>query len=128
MTHDPHAPDTSDTVTPGERCAVMRRRLPNRRLAETFELEVNGHRYVVTIGRFENGEPGEIFINSAKTGSQIDRAARDSAVLASLGLQHGISVEVLARALSRTASGKPDSVLCAVLDRLAAKANMGTSS
>jgi hypothetical protein len=98
-----------------------RRRLPNRRLAETRELEINGHSYTVTVGRFANGEPGEIFINSAKTGSELDRAARDSAVLASLGLQHGISVHVLARALSRTANGKPDSVLCAVLDMLAAE-------
>jgi hypothetical protein len=123
MTHDPH--DSSDPKTAvAEPTAVVRRRLKNRRPAETFEVELSSHRYVVTIGRFESGEVGEIFINNTtKQGSKVDRAARDSAVLASLGLQYGISVQTLARALSRTESGKPDSVLCAVLDALSKEAS-----
>jgi hypothetical protein len=96
-----------------------RQRLPNRRAAEVIEFEIGVFKYTATIGRFADHSPAEIFIYVAKTGSELERSTRDSAVLASLGLQHGIPVQMLARALSRTESGKPDSVLCTVLDGLA---------
>jgi hypothetical protein len=96
-----------------------RRRLPNRRLAETISFEVGGFHYVATVGRFEDGSPAEIFINAAKTGSELERSTRDAAVLASIGLQHGIPLKVLSHALSRNSRGEPDSALCFVLDELA---------
>src|SRR5947208_12219762 len=43
-----------------------RERLPNRRIGETFELEVAGLRYTATIGRFPDGRIGEIFLNNHK--------------------------------------------------------------
>jgi hypothetical protein len=49
------------------------------------------HRYVATVSYFPSGELAEIFINNGRAGSHIDAAASDSAVLASLGLQYGIS-------------------------------------
>ena len=39
-----------------------RGRLPNRRLAETFELEVDGLHYTCTVGRFPDGSVGEVFL------------------------------------------------------------------
>ncbi len=101
--------------------ASDRRRLPNRRLAETIAFEVAGFAYTATVGYFPNGQPAEIFLNASKTGSELERGARDAAVVASIGLQHGIPVETLRRALSRTESGEPDSALCFVLDELAKK-------
>lgn len=98
---------------------MTRRRLPNRRNSEIREFEVAGFRYIACVGRYPDGSPAEIFINAAKTGSELERSARDGAVLASLALQHGIPLETLRRALSRTESGKPDSALCFVLDELA---------
>jgi hypothetical protein len=44
-----------------------RRRLPNRRLAETFELEVAGLKYTATVGRFPDGSIGEMFLNNHKS-------------------------------------------------------------
>jgi ribonucleoside-diphosphate reductase alpha chain len=99
--------------------AHMRERLPNRRLGETFELELHGLRYTVTISRFADGRLGEIFLQNHKPGSQSDTNARDAAVAASLALQFGCPLEVLRRALLRDAQGRPSTPLGAALDRLA---------
>ena len=45
---------------------TARKRLPNRRHAETFELTVGGLRYVCTIGRFVDGRIGELFLSNHK--------------------------------------------------------------
>ena len=50
-----------------------RERLPNRRIGETFELEVAGLRYTATIGRFPDGRIGEIFLNNHKSNSAATR-------------------------------------------------------
>jgi hypothetical protein len=60
-----------------------RRRLPTRRVAETFDLEVEGLRYTYTIGRYPSGETAEIFLQNHKPGSQNDSNARDAAAAAS---------------------------------------------
>src|SRR5262245_37811497 len=44
-------------------CSMNRRqRLPNRRAAETFEIEISGLRYTATAGRFADGRIGELFL------------------------------------------------------------------
>jgi hypothetical protein len=97
----------------------VRERLPNRRAAEIRTFEFNGHKFTATIGRYPDGSPAEIFLNTAKTGSELDRCTRDGAILASLSLQCGVPVSTLSRALSRTSRGDPDSALCYLLDQLA---------
>jgi hypothetical protein len=90
MTHEPREPDafdTSDAVTRAERPTVARQRLPNRRAAEVRTFEFSGHKFTATIGRFCDGSPAESFLNTAKTGSELDRSTRDGAILASLSLQ-----------------------------------------
>jgi hypothetical protein len=69
-----------------------RARLPNRRLAESFELEVGGLRYKVTIGRFPDGSLAECFVSNHKAGNASDVSARDSGILVSLLLQHNCPV------------------------------------
>jgi hypothetical protein len=96
-----------------------RERLPSRRLAESFELEVAGLRYTCTIGRFPDGRIGELFLQNHKPGNQSDCNARDAAVAASLALQFGCPLEVLRRALLCDAQGRPSTPLGAALDRLA---------
>ncbi len=59
-------------------------RLPNRRPAETFELEVAGLKYTATVGRFPDGRVGEIFLTNHKSNSAADTAARDTAITASI--------------------------------------------
>jgi hypothetical protein len=100
---------------------TARTRLPNRRLAETFELEVGGLRYSVTLGRFADGGLAEIFISNGKAGSDSDTAARDSAVVASIGLQYGVPIDTLRAALMRNRDGSACGPLGAALDIIAGR-------
>ena len=76
-------------------------RLPNRRFSETFAFECGRFRYTATISRFSDGKLAEIFISNHKTGSDADTIAKDSAVVCSLALQHGVPLETIRRALLR---------------------------
>ena len=98
---------------------TARARLPNRRLAETFDLEVAGLKYTASVGRFSDGRVGEVFLQNHKPGSQSDFNARDAAVTASLALQHGCPLDVLRRALLRDPRGKASTPLGIALDIIA---------
>jgi hypothetical protein len=102
---------------------VHRQRLPNRRAAVTFDFNVGTHQYTATAGYFIDGplagKLAEIFLSNSKAGSALDAAARDSAVLCSLALQHGADIETLRRALMRDSQGIASSPLGAALDLLA---------
>jgi hypothetical protein len=63
---------------------TSRRHRPNRRPAETFEIEVGGLRYACTVGRYPDDSLGEIFLSANKNGSAADVSARDSAIAISL--------------------------------------------
>jgi hypothetical protein len=89
-------------------------------LAETFALEIARIRYVCTIGRFPDDRIAEIFMGNHKADSHADTNARDAAIACSLALQHGASIEVIRRALSRDSRGLPYGPLGVALDRLAA--------
>jgi hypothetical protein len=101
---------------------TLRRRLPQRRGAESFSVEVAGLRYKVTVGYFpDDGCLAEIFLSSTKTSSQSDVAAHDLGVLVSLCLQHGCTAETITHALARNSDGSACGVIGAVLDLLAAE-------
>jgi hypothetical protein len=68
--------------------AISRRHLPNRRPNETFAFDWLGMNFVATISRFDDNSVGEIFLSNGRVNSHADTAARDSAVVASLALQH----------------------------------------
>ena len=97
---------------------MTRQRLENRRPCETFSFESNGQTYTATIGRFSDGRLAEIFLGNAKVGSHSDSAAKDSAVVASLALQHGVPLECIRRALMRDSHGRASSPLGTALDLL----------
>ena len=92
-----------------------RKRLPDRRPAVSFRLRHAGMEYAVSVGYFEDGQVGEIFLNAGKVNSTVDIASRDAAIAASLALQHGASPKVLAGAMSREPDGSPSGPLGAVL-------------
>jgi hypothetical protein len=71
-----------------------RERLPNRRHT-LLNIEAGGFRYVAGVGHYDDGRLAEIFLNAEKGGTAIGDAARDSAVVASLALQHGIDPDTL---------------------------------
>lgn len=95
--------------------------LPNRRLGETFELQHGGKAAVfqVTLGRFPDGRVGEVFINGGKSGTEVEANVRDTAILVSLALQHGVPVATMASAITREGDGSPSTIIGVVLDRLA---------
>ena len=82
-----------------------RQRLPNRREHELLNFEHGGISYTAGVGRFENGQLAEIFLNTAKHGTAVDVNARDAALAASLLLQHGCSVDTLRQAPTRNSDG-----------------------
>jgi len=95
-----------------------RRRLPNRRPAETFMLEVGGLAYTCTAGRFPDGSIGELFLNNHKSNSAADTNARDAAITFSIAIQHGADPEAIRKALCRDSQGRPSGALAAALDIL----------
>ena len=99
---------------------TMRNVLPHRRFCETFELRHGGQNtaFTVTVGRYQNGTTGEIFISGAKAGSEVDGVARDGAVLLSLCLQYGVPLDVIHGALTKEANGAPSTVIGAVVKKL----------
>jgi hypothetical protein len=100
---------------------MTRQRLPNRRIAETFELEVSGLRYTATVGRFADGQLAEIFISNHKSNSSADVSARDAGIILSFALQYGADPAAIAKALSRDPRGTPTGVMGTVLDCLLTK-------
>ena len=97
---------------------MTRRRLPNRRLSETYGFRWASMDFTTTISRFDDGAVAEVFLTNGKVNSQADTAARDSAVVASIALQFGASVETLRKALLRDARGEPSGPLGVALDMI----------
>jgi hypothetical protein len=96
-----------------------RQRLADPRASETFSLECAGLHYVATISRFDDGRIAEVFLSNHKAGSHADTAAKDSAVVCSIALQHSVPLDVIRHALLRDARGVASSPLGVALDILA---------
>lgn len=79
-----------------------RRRLPDERRALTHHFSVGGQEGYVTVGFYEDGEPGELFIKMAKEGSTVSGLMDSFATVVSLALQHGVALKVLCDKLSHT--------------------------
>jgi ribonucleoside-diphosphate reductase alpha chain len=75
----------------------LRRRLPETRTAITHKFDIAGHEGYLTVGLFENGQPGELFITMAKEGSTIGGLMDGIGTLTSLALQYGVPLEALVK-------------------------------
>jgi ribonucleoside-diphosphate reductase alpha chain len=73
----------------------VRRKLPDERQAITHKFDIAGHEGYVTVGLFEDGTPGEIFLVMAKEGSTISGFADAFAQAISYALQYGVPLQVL---------------------------------
>ena len=71
----------------------MRERLPDRHPCETFEFEHRGTVFTASIGLYPDGRIAEAFIDGPKAGTDLQIAAKDSAVAVSIALQHGASID-----------------------------------
>lgn len=72
-----------------------RARMPQTRKSVTHKFDISGHKGFLTVGLYDNGRPGEIFITMHKIGSTI-RGLMDSwATSVSYNLQYGVPVDIL---------------------------------
>jgi hypothetical protein len=99
----------------------MRRVLPQRRAAVTFDLRFWSQLFTFTVGLYPDGTLGEVFIAGGKTGQDIQSTARDAAVVLSLALQHGIPIETIRHAVTRDGFGAAASILGAIVDCISTK-------
>ncbi len=75
----------------------LRRRLPETRHALNHKFDIAGHEGYLTVGLFENGQPGELFITMAKEGSTIGGLMDSIGTLTSMALQYGVPLEALVK-------------------------------
>ena len=75
----------------------LRRRLSDTRTAITHKFDIAGHEGYLTIGLFDDGRPGEMFITMAKEGSTIGGLMDSIGTLTSMALQYGVPLEALVR-------------------------------
>lgn len=72
-----------------------RRKLPDERDSITHKFSIGGHEGYITVGMYEDGCPGEVFITMAKEGSTISGLMDSLAVAISLTLQYGVPLRFL---------------------------------
>ena len=80
----------------------MRRRLPNERQSITHKFSIAGHEGYITVGLYEDGTPGEIFIIMAKQGSVISGLIDCFATAISMSLQYGVPLCALVDKFTNT--------------------------
>ena len=74
---------------------AQRRKLPNERTSITHKFSVGGHEGYLTVGKYEDGTPGEIFIKMAKEGSTLSGIMDAFALSVSIALQYGVPLRAL---------------------------------
>jgi ribonucleoside-diphosphate reductase alpha chain len=78
----------------------VRRKLPRTRTARTFEFRVADCKGFATIGEYENGQPGEIFLTVSKQGSTMSGIMDAFAKSVSYGLQYGVPLKAFVEAFT----------------------------
>jgi ribonucleoside-diphosphate reductase alpha chain len=92
---------TQPQVPMAERRAV-RRKLADERRAITHKFSINEHEGYLTVGLYEDGQPGEIFLVMAKEGSTISGLMDSLATSISIALQYGVPLQTLVDKFSHT--------------------------
>jgi ribonucleoside-diphosphate reductase alpha chain len=73
----------------------VRRKLPDERRSITHKFSIGGHEGYITVGMYDDGAPGEIFITMAKEGSTISGLMDAFATAVSFNLQYGVPIKFL---------------------------------
>src|SRR5438874_8022790 len=74
---------------------AMRRKLPDERKAVTHKFDIGGHEGYLTVGLYEDGTPGELFVTMAKEGSTISGLMDAFATQTSYALQFGVPLKFM---------------------------------
>jgi ribonucleoside-diphosphate reductase alpha chain len=75
----------------------VRHRMPDTRSSLTHRFEIAGHEGYITVGLYEDGQPGELFITMSKEGSTIGGLMDTVGTLTSIALQYGVPLESLVK-------------------------------
>ncbi len=86
-------PGTPGSNDPAGASGNHRLVLPNTRRSITHKFSIAGHEGYLTVGLFENGQPGEIFIKMSKEGSTLSGLIQGFCRAFSLALQYGLPVQ-----------------------------------
>jgi ribonucleoside-diphosphate reductase alpha chain len=92
------APAKVEAVSPAQQelfDRTKRRKLPNERDSITHKFSIGGHEGYLTVGKYEDGAPGEIFIKMAKEGSTLSGIMDAFALSVSIALQYGVPLRAL---------------------------------
>jgi ribonucleoside-diphosphate reductase alpha chain len=90
----------SDKAAAKQLAAPRRERLPDTRQSITHKFSVAGHEGYITVGLYEDGRPGELFITMAKEGSTIGGLMDAFGTAVSMSLQYGVPLEDYVRKFS----------------------------
>ena len=87
----------TEVAAPGQQelFRAGRKKLPNERRSITHKFNVGGHEGYLTVGMYDDGEPGEIFIKMAKEGSTLSGIMDGFALSVSIALQYGVPLRAL---------------------------------
>jgi len=90
------------SVTQLDEYRPRRRKLSDERQAFTHKFSIAGHEGYLTVGLYDEGEPGEIFLKMAKEGSTISGLMDTIATMTSIALQYGVPLKALVDKFSHT--------------------------
>jgi ribonucleoside-diphosphate reductase alpha chain len=93
---------TVAVAVPAEERLPLRRKLPDVRHSVTHKFSITGHDGYLTVGLYENGEPGEVFLKMAKEGSTISGLMDTIGLMTSFALQYGVPLKFLVDKFSHT--------------------------
>ena len=82
------------------KAGAVKRELPRNRKARTFEFHVADLKGFATVGEYEDGQPGELFVRVAKQGSTLSGLMDSFAISVSHGLQYGVPLKSYVKTLS----------------------------
>jgi ribonucleoside-diphosphate reductase alpha chain len=88
-------PEATGSTAPRPAGAPYRRHLPDERRSITHKFRVGEQEGYITVGLYDEGQPGEIFVNISKEGSTIRGLMDSVAVLTSVALQYGVPLRNL---------------------------------
>jgi ribonucleoside-diphosphate reductase alpha chain len=94
--------ETALATLPLQERRAVRRKLPDERQAITHKFKINEHEGYLTVGLYEDGQPGEIFLVMAKEGSTISGLMDSFATSVSIALQYGVPLQTLVNKFSHT--------------------------
>jgi ribonucleoside-diphosphate reductase alpha chain len=92
----------AQTAADKQKAVPRRERLPDTRNSKTHKFNIAGHEGYLTVGLYDDGRPGELFITMAKEGSTIGGLMDCFGTAVSMSLQYGVPLEVYVSKFSHT--------------------------